>query len=94
MLCLSGNRDLQYIPTDILDKNASPSHAVLRGIRRLGRALGFGRPVIAMGSDIDLPAKTSQKPGISWREQLVECAPGSCRRAYSGQSLNFFPPHY
>jgi aminobenzoyl-glutamate utilization protein B len=37
---------------------------------------GSGRPVIALGSDIDGIPQASQKPGIPWHEPLVEGAPG------------------
>ena len=45
-------------------------------------------PVIAIGSDIDGVPKTSQKPGIPWREPLVEGAPGHGEGHNSGIPLN------
>jgi aminobenzoyl-glutamate utilization protein B len=37
---------------------------------------GSGKPVIAMGSDIDSLLGTSQKPGVPYEQPLVEGAPG------------------
>lgn len=45
-------------------------------------------PVIALGSDVDGIPKSSQKPGIAWREPLVEGAPGHGEGHNSGQAVN------
>src|SRR3954471_9767957 len=37
---------------------------------------GSGKPVIALGSDIDDIPQASQKPGVAWHEPIVEGAPG------------------
>lgn len=37
---------------------------------------GSGDPVIALGSDIDGIPKASQKPGVAYRDPIVEGAPG------------------
>ncbi len=49
---------------------------------------GSGGPVIALGSDIDGIPKASQKPGLPWREPLVEGAPGHGEGHNSGQAVN------
>lgn len=49
---------------------------------------GSGKPVIALGSDIDGLPQTSQKPGIPWREPLVEGAPGHGEGHNSGVPMN------
>ena len=49
---------------------------------------GSGKPVIALGTDIDGLPQTSQKPGIPWHEPLVEGAPGHGEGHNSGQALN------
>jgi aminobenzoyl-glutamate utilization protein B len=49
---------------------------------------GHGKPVIAMGSDIDCIPKASQKPGVSYHDPLVEGAPGHGEGHNSGQALN------
>ena len=37
---------------------------------------GSGRPVIALGSDIDGIPKSSQKPGVAYQDPIVDGAPG------------------
>ena len=48
---------------------------------------GAGKPVIALGSDIDGIPQASQKPGIPWREPLVDGAPGHGEGHNSGQAV-------
>src|SRR5215203_7121347 len=48
---------------------------------------GSGKPVIALGSDIDGIPQASQKPGVAYREPLVEGAPGHGEGHNSGQAL-------
>jgi aminobenzoyl-glutamate utilization protein B len=75
--------------TGVLEKNG---FTVERGVAGLPTAWvakwGSGSPVIAMGSDIDCLPKTSQKPGIAWREELVAGGPGHGEGHNSGQALN------
>ena len=49
---------------------------------------GSGKPVIALGSDIDAIPQASQKPGIAWHEPLVAGAPGHGEGHNSGQAVN------
>ncbi len=49
---------------------------------------GQGEPVIALGSDVDGIPRSSQKPGVAWREPLVEGAPGHGEGHNSGQAVN------
>ena len=49
---------------------------------------GSGGPVVALGSDIDALPKTSQKPGVAYREPMVEGAPGHGEGHNSGQAVN------
>lgn len=49
---------------------------------------GSGSPVIALGSDIDGIPKASQKPGVAYREPIVEGAPGHGEGHNSGQAVN------
>jgi len=49
---------------------------------------GSGKPVIALGSDIDGLPQTSQKPGVPWHEPLVEGAPGHGEGHNSGVPMN------
>jgi aminobenzoyl-glutamate utilization protein B len=75
--------------TDLLEKNG---FSVERGIANMPTAWaarwGSGRPVIAVGSDIDGLPGTSQKPGVAYREQLVDGAPGHGEGHNSGQAVN------
>jgi len=49
---------------------------------------GSGKPVIAIGSDVDCIPKASQKPGVAYRAPIVEGAPGHGEGHNSGQALN------
>ncbi|ARK08961.1 amidohydrolase [Fibrivirga algicola] len=49
---------------------------------------GSGKPVIAIGSDIDCIPKASQKPGVAYRDPIVDGAPGHGEGHNSGQALN------
>jgi aminobenzoyl-glutamate utilization protein B len=73
----------------VLEKNG---FSIERGIAGIPTAWvarwGSGRPVIALGSDIDCLPKASQKPGVAYREALVEGAPGHGEGHNSGQAVN------
>jgi aminobenzoyl-glutamate utilization protein B len=49
---------------------------------------GSGKPVIALGSDIDCLPQTSQKPGVAYRDPLVAGAPGHGEGHNSGLPLH------
>ena len=49
---------------------------------------GSGKPVIAIGSDVDCIPKASQKPGVAYHDPIVEGAPGHGEGHNSGQALN------
>lgn len=49
---------------------------------------GSGRPVIALGSDIDGIPQASQKPGVGYRAPMIEGAPGHGEGHNSGQAVN------
>ena len=75
--------------TGLLEKNG---FSVERGVAGMPTAWvarwGSGRPVIALGSDIDCLPKASQKPGVAYREPLVDGAPGHGEGHNSGQAVN------
>ena len=48
---------------------------------------GSGKPVIAMGSDIDDIPQASQKPGVAWHEPIIEGAPGHGEGHNSGMPM-------
>lgn len=49
---------------------------------------GSGKPVIALGSDVDCIPKASQKPGVAYHDPMVDGAPGHGEGHNSGQALN------
>ncbi len=49
---------------------------------------GSGKPVIAMGSDIDGIPQSSQKPGVAYHDPIVEGAPGHGEGHNTGMPLN------
>jgi aminobenzoyl-glutamate utilization protein B len=74
--------------TDILERHG---FAIERGISGIPTAWlakwGNGKPVIALGSDIDCIPKASQKPGVAFKEPIVEGAPGHGEGHNSGLPL-------
>ena len=55
---------------------------------RVGRHLGIGKPVIALGSDIDGIPQASQKPGVAYRDPIIDGAPGHGEGHNTGMPLN------
>ena len=49
---------------------------------------GEGKPVIALGSDIDCIPQASQKPGVAYHDPLIAGAPGHGEGHNSGEPLN------
>src|SRR5438093_11064808 len=49
---------------------------------------GSGKPVIALGSDIDGIPKASQKPGVAYHDPIIEGAQGHGEGHNSGDPLN------
>jgi aminobenzoyl-glutamate utilization protein B len=49
---------------------------------------GSGKPVIALGSDIDCIPQASQKPGVAYHDPIIEGAPGHGEGHNSGQVVN------
>ena len=49
---------------------------------------GTGKPVLALGSDVDGIPQASQKPGVAYRDPIVEGAPGHGEGHNSGQAVN------
>ena len=49
---------------------------------------GTGKPVIAMGSDVDGIPQSNQKPGVGYRDAIVSMAPGHGEGHNSGQAVN------
>jgi aminobenzoyl-glutamate utilization protein B len=49
---------------------------------------GTGEPVIALGSDVDGIPQSNQKPGVAYREAILDRAPGHGEGHNSGQAVN------
>ena len=74
--------------TDILKQNGFAIQENLAGIPTAWMATwGTGKPVIALGSDIDDIPQASQKPGVAWHEPIIEGAPGHGEGHNSGMPL-------
>ena len=75
--------------TTLLEKNG---FTIEKGISNIPTAWiakwGAGKPVIAVGSDVDCIPKASQKPGVAYKDPIVEGAPGHGEGHNSGQALN------
>jgi aminobenzoyl-glutamate utilization protein B len=73
----------------VLRKNGFTVETGVAGIPTAFMATwGSGKPVIALGSDIDGIPQSSQKPGVAYRDPLVEGAPGHGEGHNSGQAVN------
>src|SRR5690349_2448306 len=74
--------------TNILRQNGFAIQEGVAGIPTAFMATwGSGKPVIALGSDIDDIPQASQKPGVAWHEPIIEGAPGHGEGHNSGMPL-------
>src|SRR5262245_25276620 len=74
---------------DTLKKNGFQVKEGISGIPTAWVATwGSGKPVIALGSDIDGIPKASQKPGVAYHDPIIEGAPGHGEGHNSGVPLN------
>jgi aminobenzoyl-glutamate utilization protein B len=75
--------------TGILEKNGFRIERGQSGIPTAWVATwGSGKPVIALGSDIDGIPQASQKPGVAYHDPIVEGAPGHGEGHNTGVPLN------
>ena len=75
--------------TNLLEKEGFTVKKGIAGIPTAWIATwGSGKPLIAVGSDIDCIPKASQKPGVAYKDPIVEGAPGHGEGHNSGQALN------
>ncbi len=71
---------------DILKKNGFTVQEGIAGIPTAFMATwGSGKPVIALGSDIDGIPQASQKPGVAYHDPMIEGAPGHGEGHNSGR---------
>jgi aminobenzoyl-glutamate utilization protein B len=81
--------ETQRYLTGILKQNGFTIETGIAGIPTAWVArYGSGHPVIALGSDVDGIPQASQKPGVAYRDQIVEGAPGHGEGHNSGTPLN------
>lgn len=74
---------------DILKKNGFTVQEGFAGIpTAFVASWGSGKPVIALGSDIDGIPQASQKPGVAYHDPLITGAPGHGEGHNSGVPLN------
>jgi aminobenzoyl-glutamate utilization protein B len=74
--------------TGILEKNGFTIQKNISNIPTAWMATwGSGSPVIALGSDIDCIPKASQKPGVAFKDPIVDGAPGHGEGHNSGQAV-------
>jgi aminobenzoyl-glutamate utilization protein B len=74
---------------DILKKNDFSVEEGIAGIPTAWVATwGSGKPVIALGSDIDCIPQASQKPGVAYHDPMIPGAPGHGEGHNSGQAVN------
>jgi aminobenzoyl-glutamate utilization protein B len=74
--------------TGILERNGFRIERNVAGIPTAWMASwGTGKPVIALGSDIDDIPQASQKPGVAWHEPIIEGAPGHGEGHNSGMPM-------
>ena len=74
---------------DLLKENGFTVEEGIAGIPTAFMASwGSGKPVIALGSDIDGIPQASQKPGVAYHAPLIEGAPGHGEGHNSGQAVN------
>jgi aminobenzoyl-glutamate utilization protein B len=73
----------------ILEKNGFKIERSYAGIPTAWFATwGSGKPVIAIGSDIDDIPQASQKPGVAYHDPIIDGAPGHGEGHNSGVPLN------
>ncbi len=83
--------ETQRYLTGILEQNG---FAITRGYAGMPSAWvarwsnGSGRPVLALGSDVDGIPQSNQKPGVGFFEALVPGAPGHGEGHNTGQAVN------
>jgi aminobenzoyl-glutamate utilization protein B len=74
---------------DVLKKNGFTVEEGVAGIPTSFMASwGSGKPVIALGADIDCIPQASQKPGVGFHDPLIFGAPGHGEGHNSGQAVN------
>ena len=75
--------------TGVLEKEGFKIERGIAGIPTAWIATyGSGKPVIALGSDVDCIPQASQKPGVAYHDPMIDGAPGHGEGHNSGVPLN------
>ncbi|MEL6719297.1 MAG: amidohydrolase [Bacteroidota bacterium] len=75
--------------TDFLKKHGFEVEYGISGVPTAWWAKwGSGKPVIALGSDLDCIPRASQKPGVAYHDPIIDGAPGHGEGHNSGIPLN------
>jgi aminobenzoyl-glutamate utilization protein B len=81
--------ETQRYLTGLLEENGFEIELGVAGMPSAWTARwGSGRPVIALGSDVDGIPQSNQKPGVGYREPILSLAPGHGEGHNSGQAVN------
>jgi len=81
--------ETQRYLTAILEREGFTVQRGVAGIPTAWTAsFGSGKPVIALGSDVDGIPQASQKPGVAYRDPIIDGAPGHGEGHNSGVPLN------
>ncbi len=81
--------ETQRYLTGILEENGFEIELGVAGMPSAWTARwGSGKPVIALGSDVDGIPQSNQKPGVGYRDPVVSMAPGHGEGHNSGQAVN------
>ena len=81
--------ETQTYLTEILELNGfTVEHGVSNIPSAWWATWGEGSPVIALGSDVDGIPRSSQTPGVAYREPMIVGAPGHGEGHNSGQAVN------
>ena len=80
--------ETQRYVTELLGRHGFTVEKGVAGIPSAWMATwGSGRPVIALGTDIDGIPQASQKPGVAYRDPIIRGAPGHGEGHNSGQAV-------
>ena len=86
---LAGGRDVEVPHRPAREVRLQGARAASPGIPTAWVATwGSGKPVIALGSDIDGIPQASQKPGVAYHDPIIEGAPGHGEGHNTGMPLN------
>jgi aminobenzoyl-glutamate utilization protein B len=81
--------ETQKYLTGILEKEGFQIERGVAGIPTAWTARwGSGKPLVALGSDVDCIPQASQKPGVAYRDPIIDGAPGHGEGHNSGVPLN------